>query len=275
MQSCKLIIFNKIVRIDSQNTFIHEIVLKNYGAFNDNDCLNGTESTFSDLHYELKQGKDKLTYTIVRNKNKIIHCEDLGMFVYCLEKDMTIELEKLCSSLFFLHGAALEKNGEVLLLTGRSGAGKSTTTWGLLNNGFNYLSDELAPVNLELMHVTPYPHAVCLKKPPPLYPLPNDILKTNRTMHVPTALLPGDTHLKAFPLTKIIIVEFSADNLNPELTNLSPASACMNIYSNGLNQLAHENDGLTAASRIAENCECYSLAAASLDDTCELIRALF
>ncbi len=125
------------------------------------------------------------------------------------------------------------------------------------------------------MHVIPYPHAVCLKKHPPLYPLPDNILKTNRTMHVSTALLPADSHLDAFPLTKIIIVEFSADNLEPVLTKLSQASACMNIYTNGLNQLAHENDGLTGASRIAESCECYSLAAAKLDDTCELISSLF
>ncbi len=271
MQSCKLKIFNKVVHIDSQNTFIHKTILQNYAAFK----INSTEPVSSDLYYELKQGGGKLTYTIVRDKKQVIHCEDIGLFVYHLEKDITIELEKLCPSLFFLHGAALEKNGEVLVITGRSGAGKSTTTWGLLNNGFNYLSDELAPVNLESMHVIPYPHAVCLKKHPPLYPLPSNILKTNRTMHVPTALLPVDSHLKPFHLTKIIIIEYSADNSEPVLVKLSPASACMNIYSNGLNQLAHENDGLTGASRIAESCECYSLAAAELGDTCKLISSLY
>ncbi len=271
MNRCTLHIFDKILFFDCQDIFLYEIVLKNYGCFQVEDAINDNAV----LHYELKSGKSESTYTIIRNKDHVIHCEDLGLFVYYLEKDITIELEKLCSSLFFLHGAALEKNGEVLLLTGRSGAGKSTTTWGLLNTGFNYLSDELAPVNLESMHVSPYPHAVCLKSHPPLYPLPDNILKTNRTMHVPTVLLPTDSHLESFPLTKIIIIEYSADNLKPALTELSPTSACMNIYTNGLNQLAHENEGLAGASKIATSCACYSLAAANLDETCELISSLF
>ncbi len=271
MNQCVLNIFGKILLLDCQNAFLYEVVLKNYGHFQVKSAVNNN----ADLYYELKLGKNKSTYTITRNQNHVIRCKDFGLFIYFLEKDITIELQYLCPSLFFMHGAALERNDEVLLLTGRSGAGKSTTTWGLLHNGFNYLSDELAPVHLESMHVTPYPHAVCLKQHPPLYPLPGDILKTNRTMHVPTELLPADSHSESFLLTKVIIVEFSADNLKPVLKKLSHASACMDIYINGLNQLAHENDGLTGASRIATSCECYSLAAARLDDTCELISSLF
>jgi len=271
MNRCELNIFGKVLFLDCQDDFLYKVVLGNYSCFQVTDSDDNNVA----LHYELQAGKDKSTYTITRNKNKVIHCKDLGLFVYNLEKDITIELEKLCSSLFFMHGAALEKNGEVLLLTGRSGAGKSTTTWGLLNTGFNYLSDELAPINLESMYVLPYPHAVCLKQHPPLYPLPDNILKTNRTMHVPVELLPTDSHLESFSLTKIIIVEYSTNNLKPVLTKLSDAEACVNIYTNGLNQLAHENEGLAGASKIAQYSECYVLAAANLDDTCELIGSLF
>ncbi len=268
--SLLLSIFDKEIHIETDSAYLFDAVTLNYSAF-----IHFEKNINFDIEYELYIDETKRKFEIIRNNETTLQSSDLGLFVYQLEKDITIELQYLCSSLFFMHGAALEYNGEVLLLTGRSGAGKSTTTWGLLNNGFNYLSDELAPVNLESMHVAPYPHAVCLKKQPPLYPLPDNILQTNRTMHVPTALLPADSHLESFPLTKVIIVEYSADNMKPVLTKLSQASACMNIYSNGLNQLAHENDGLTGASRIAESCECYSLAAAELDDTCKLISSLF
>lgn len=271
MKSCVLKIFNKILHFNCENIFIYEVVLKNFGFFIDE----AADINNPDFHYELKLGKEESTYTIIRNKTTVLDCEDIGMFVYRLEKDITVEIQYLCSSLFFMHGAALEKNGEVLLLTGRSGAGKSTTTWGLLNNGFNYLSDELAPINLDSLQISPYPHAVCLKSHPPLYPLPENILKTNRTMHVPVGLLPCKGHLESFPLTKVIIVEYSAENTSPELTKLSQAAACLNIYTNGLNQLAHDNDGLDAASKIAAHCECYTLAAAKLDETCELINTLF
>ena len=50
---------------------------------------------------------------------------------------------------------------------GKTGAGKSTTAWGLLHHGFSYLSDELAPIDLETLEVLPYRHALCLKRRPP------------------------------------------------------------------------------------------------------------
>jgi len=264
-------IFQQTISIDSDSNFLNNIIEKNFSAF----ILNNFKSSQCDISYHISVNNKHTEYKIVRNQEVTIVCHDPGLFVFNLEKDITIEIQHLCNELFFMHGAALEKNNELLLLTGRSGAGKSTTTWGLLNNGFNYLSDELAPINLDTMQVSPYPHAVCLKKHPPLYPLPEKTLITERTMHVPVETLPCEVHLESFPLTKVILVEYSVDNSKPQLTKLSKAEACMNIYTNALNQLAHENDGLGAASKIAENCDVYSLQAAQLDKTCDLIKTLF
>ena len=50
-----------------------------------------------------------------------------------------------------------------MLLAGASGNGKSTTAWALLHRGFQYLSDELAPLDLSAMTVHAFPHALCLK----------------------------------------------------------------------------------------------------------------
>jgi len=269
MQTYFFNIFNKLILIETTDAYLLSIIKANFGAFADN----ASQGIEIDLHYIIKKTDSGITFE--RNNEEIVHCPDLYFFVYNLEKDITIEVQHLCNELFFMHGAALEKNNELLLLTGRSGAGKSTTTWGLLNNGFSYLSDELAPINLDTMQVSPYPHAVCLKKHPPLYPLPEKTLITERTMHVPAETLPCEVHLESFPLTKVILVEYSVDNNKPQLTKLSKAEACMNIYTNALNQLAHENDGLGAASKIAENCDVYSLQAAQLDKTCDLIKTLF
>lgn len=271
MHNIFLTIFNKNLHIYSESSYLCDLIKQNFGAF----IVNADAQNYYDFYYELKVDKENKNFEIIRNKTFSLHSQDIGLFIYQIEKDITVEIQYLCKNLFFMHGAALEKNGEVLLLTGRSGAGKSTTTWGMLNKGFNYLSDELAPINLDSMQVSPYPHAVCLKSHPPLYPLPGDILKTTRTMHVPVELLPCKAHLESFPLTKVIIVEFSAENTSPELTRLSQAEACMNIYTNGLNQLAHENDGLAAATKIAAGCDVYTLNAAKLDETCDLINTLF
>ena len=66
------------------------------------------------------------------------------------------------------------------------GTGKSTLTLALAEHGLEYLSDELAPVDLERLTVAPYPHAVCLKSaPPPPYDLPQGTLNVNAGSRCP------------------------------------------------------------------------------------------
>jgi hypothetical protein len=102
-----------------------------------------------------------------------LHAANDGEFLFLLEKDLTIELQKLRRELYFIHAAALTIDGKACLLLAPSGHGKSTTCWGLLHHGFGYLSDELAPLDLGTLEIQPYAHALCLKdEPPACYPLP-------------------------------------------------------------------------------------------------------
>jgi hypothetical protein len=97
-----------------------------------------------------------------------------------LKKELTIDLQKIRRELYFLHAASLSLAGQGLLIVAASGRGKSTTAWALLHHGFDYLSDELAPVDLGSLRVQFYPHALCLKKAPTLpYSLPERTLRTS------------------------------------------------------------------------------------------------
>jgi len=92
--------------------------------------------------------------------------EDYAELLYAAEKDLTIELQKQRSDLYFLHAAALALSDNAFLLVAPSGSDKSTTIWELMHHGFSYLSDELSPVDLTTMEVHGYPHAICFKKNP-------------------------------------------------------------------------------------------------------------
>ena len=65
------------------------------------------------------------------------------------------------------------------MLVAPSGGGKSTLCWALLQHGFRYTSDELAPVELAMLDVHPYPRTLILEREPALpYQLPARTLRT-------------------------------------------------------------------------------------------------
>ncbi len=230
------------------------------------------EAFLPDLDYSV-EFSDKSS-AIVRAGQPPLHWADPDELLFLLEKDLTVELQKRRPDLYFLHSAALEWNGKVCLLAAEAGSGKSTTTWALLHHGFRYLSDELSPVDVEAMRVFPYPHALCLKRRPPDYPLPTDTIDLGRTLHVPFGSLPSETITEPLPLGAVFLVKYCPDLAAPELHAISGAEAGARLYLTALNALSHLNRGLDAAIRIAEQVPCFAVDSAALPATCALIRSV-
>lgn len=64
-----------------------------------------------------------------------------------------------------LHAAAVARGNDLVLLAGESGAGKTTLTLALLDAGWTYLSDDLAPVDPATALVHPFPKPLGVKDP--------------------------------------------------------------------------------------------------------------
>lgn len=62
-----------------------------------------------------------------------------------------------------LHAATLGRAGRTMLFAGNSGCGKSTLAAVLLARGWKYFGDEFALIDVETMHVRPFPKALCVK----------------------------------------------------------------------------------------------------------------
>jgi len=190
--------------------------------------------------------------------------------LYGVEKTITIATQRHRTDLFFVHAAAVERDGAALLLIAASGGGKSTTTWALINRGFGYLSDELAPISLADMAVHPYPHALCLKQPPPPpFELPRATLATAHTLHVDPARVASIGRVPV-PLRAVLFNRFDPASA-PALSRIGSGEASAGIYRNGLNPLAHEGAGLAAAAQIAMAVPCFDLVTNDLERTCELV----
>ena len=264
-------LFDRTVRVRCGSPELQTILLNVYSGL---AVQQPTGIPEPDLDYEVAiMDRQPESILIQRDGQEPLYAEDTGLFLYQFEKDVTIALELIRSDLFFIHSAALEYNGRIHLLVAQSGGGKSTTSWALLHHGFQYASDELAPVNLDTLTVLPYPHALCLKSEPPApYSLPADTFQTDRSLHVPVESLPCTIVNSPLPLQSILFVQYRP-NESPSITPISASDASVRVYTNGLNQLAHPADGLDAAIQIAQHCRCYELTSNDLHSTCELVRS--
>lgn len=198
----------------------------------------------------------------------------LGELLYDLEADLVVQVQLERPDLLFLHAAALEHEGRAILLIGRSGAGKSTTCWGLLHHGFRYLSDEIAPLTTgSRPSVRAYPHALCMKRAPPRrYPTPPRTFRTSRGLHVPPPRDQLAGGAGPIPVAATFLVEYRGERTEPGLSAVGPAEAAARVYPCILNALAHENDGLAAAAALGSGLPVFELRSADLSATCRLVQ---
>ncbi len=254
------------IRVRCPDPYSFELLSRGYGAFL-------FESNVADLDYSIVPQQDSVYQIMIEGRAPETAFNDYDL-LYLFEKSITIEIQKLRKDLLFLHAGALEYEGRACLLVAPSGNGKSTTTWALVNSGFHYMSDELAPIDPDSMQVHLYPHALNLKAAPPNpFTLPAGALYTAHTIHVPTDLFPNEIRGQPAPLAAIFFLRYDSSAREPSLSPISKGEAGARIYSNALNLLAHSRYGLDAAIRIATSGACYELITCDLKKTCALIKS--
>ena len=256
------------IEIECRDERAWKLLIANYGLMRQRS---GTPQV--DLRYVIDGGAGRRGFSVYRSGRAPFVAADDGEFLFLFEKNLTIEMQRQRSELYFLHAAALEYAGQALLLAGASGQGKSTTAWALLHQGYRYLSDELGPVDLASMEVHPYPHALCLKQEPPVgYPLPAPTFRTSRTLHIPARYLPRPIVSQPTPLATVILLEYCPEAKSSALEPISTGEAAARLYTHALNPLAHADDGLEGVLAIARQTRCFRLRSANLDSTCTLIK---
>jgi hypothetical protein len=198
--------------------------------------------------------------------------EDEADVLSLVDGELVVELQRLRPDLFFLHSAVLVHEARAFLLVAEAGGGKSTTTWALLHHGFEYGSDELAPIELPTLLVHPFPRALCLKDDPPRsYPLPAGVLRTDRTLHLPPARLPAAVSRDPRPLLAVFLLRRGEGG--PTWRRLGAAEAGTRLYPHALNALAHPEYGLDAVVRIASAVPCFELGVGELAPACALVKS--
>ncbi len=225
------------------------------------------------LKYRIEQAKST-PFVILSEQADPVSCKDPSTCLFEFEQLMVVALQRARPEAFFIHCAVLEYQGQFIALVASSGAGKSTTSWGLLHHGFNYLTDEMCAVDPRSLHIDCLTHALSLKQRPTRYALPASTLYGSRSLLVPVADLPGVFHGTPGRLAKIFYIQYDAQGARASAEPISVAESCARLYANGLNQLVHDNLGLDPAQRIAESVQSYRVVCTELGETSRLLRDL-
>jgi len=235
--------------------------------------MKSTEAPLYTLDYQVQLQPGNGGFTISRRDSDFgRRFDQASELIYLLEGDLVVQLQLLRADLLFVHSAVVAVDEEAHLLVGGSGAGKSTTCWGLVHHGYHYVSDELAPIMIDAGLVAPYSHALCMKSPPPTdYPVPDATCATGRGYHIPLSAMPTVPIEDELPVRTIFFIDYQPDNDRATATPVGHAEAAARLYPNILNALAHDNEGLDAARQVTNNVRCFRVNAASLRSTCEVI----
>jgi hypothetical protein len=264
-----LTVFGQAVRIDFDDPSVERLLDACYSAFRTHDAPEHTDIALT------VRRLDRPHAWRLHDGESAFRCDKVSDLVYFIEKGMTLALQKRVPDFYFVHSAAVGLDGGCTLLVGESGVGKSTLCWNLCNRGFSYLSDELAPVHPRTLRVQPYPHAICLKSDSPgSHPLPAEILKTEATVHIPVGQLPAPVAAGPMRMRNIIFLTHGRNDGEPVVEEISRSEGAARLYANSLNPLAHERDGLAAASRLASAVNCFHVERTGVQAMTDIVRDL-
>ncbi len=115
-----------------------------------------------DRRYNIRQAEDEWRLTIDGS--------DAGRYptpsqvLFALEYDLELLVVERSGQLIAFHAGAVVSNGSAVLVAGDSGAGKTTTTFNLIELGYEFLCEEVALVDPSTRLVHPHPQSLAVTR---------------------------------------------------------------------------------------------------------------
>ncbi|HET6568583.1 MAG TPA: hypothetical protein VFG50_11515 [Rhodothermales bacterium] len=172
--------------------------------------------------------------------------------------------------LLWLHAGAVAHNGRAMMLVGRFGAGKSTFTTALAARNWRYLSDDVAPVDVETARVLPFPTMPMVRVPTGA-DLPEARLPELRKRPVD---LPAWTICRdPVPLSTLVFPKYS-HGAPCSLVKLSPSEAALQVLHNCTSYEHDRRNAVAAASRLAAAVPAYALLYGEAQPAADVLESL-
>jgi len=280
---CFIKVLSFIAKLNFNSCFLLREFQKLHSAFKFVD----TENRFDQEYEVLAQIKEEGKHLLVRDADIVYETSD---WVDSLIKLQEFFLDDFIGftrdQYYLLHSAIVVKNGKAILLPGASRSGKSTLCIALLKNGFKYISDEIAAIDLKTFRASGFPRAISIREKtlrlfPTLNPEINccqyQLLNTRGISKICYGI-PYKGNLasmnKFFPLSAIVFPKYNTKG-RTVLHEVSHSSlAIYNLMECSINQLWLKEKGFRTATGLVKRTNCYNLQTNNLAEACEIINRI-
>jgi len=238
----------------------------------------------------------KVQYSVIKNtkyfcirengklRQRWVHRWPLYLSVMMCVRD---SLYQHLKEYLFLHSGAVAKgNNKAVLLPGPSGSGKSTLTLGLLNYGYQYLTDEVVVISLSDLRVLPFQRPIYIYgwqstvsddvgKHFKFYRFKeryeNTVQPWQYAVPQRDAVLHKDSRCE---VAWIIFPQYNETQRSSCLRPMSKAEAAFKLIQNEWNMQCFSDYGLKLCAELVKKADCYQLLMGDLKEACELIEKL-
>jgi hypothetical protein len=181
--------------------------------------------------------------------------DQLHLLLDMLRDEVHLQFMRARPDLLWLHAAAVERDGVALLISGRSGQGKSTLSTKLCEKGWRMLSDDIAPTSMEADIVYPFPQT------PRRRLFPGHVIgayELHTLDREDVAVEPHELNREPVPVAAIAYIEFVSGG-SEKLERLTRGSAALELLRNSVNFGDHKDAAVSRAATLGTRIPAYKL----------------
>jgi hypothetical protein len=191
----------------------------------------------------------------VEGAQEMDHKGSLESLFDWLRRDVFLSFVRSRPDLLWLHAGAVEKNEGAIIISGTSGRGKSTLVTRLIERGWKLLSDESAPIRLDVNEVIPFPQTPRRR----IFPgraLSQEELGTFKFEEI--SIPSGVIRRTPVAIRAMVFPQFEME-ATPQLERLTPGEAALEMIRNSTNFVDHKAAAVERVAGIATEIPCYRL----------------
>ncbi len=187
-----------------------------------------------------------------------------------LKHEVLFQFIRSRPDLFWLHAGAVERDGGAVVISGPSGEGKSTLVTLLCESGWRFMSDDVAPLRMDVDEVLPYPlsplRRVKAGDHAPFFGI--------GTLQREQVLVPLDAIQREPVPVKAIVFPVFQEGQDTDLARLSEGAAALELLRSCTSFSDQKEVAVDRASRIASGVPAYRVIYGVASAAARLIRSL-